>query len=233
MPARKSKQPAPEPKRSRYQSFETETIRRDQIKGAPYNPRFIDDAAKKRLKAAIRKHGLVEPLTWNRRTGNLVGGHQRLDVLDALERSRDYELTVSVIDVDEQTEAELNVQLNNPSMQGEWDIDKLAGMIDEFDFTAADLGFSELDIDLLFDGDDRFSKLYETPEVEETEDHIAEVRESRAEGKRKLDEGNNINWYVIIVFHDEAEREAFMKRISVPAYEQYITGEQVERIKQA
>lgn len=231
MPAKKSS--PPEVHRSKFQSFETEVIRRDQIKGAPYNPRFIDDAAKRRLKAAIRKHGLVEPLTWNRRTGNLVGGHQRLDVLDALERSKDYELTVSVIDVDEQTEAELNVQLNNPSMQGEWDIDKLADMIDEFDFSASDLGFSELDIDLLFDGDERFSKLYETPEVEETEKHIQEVRESREAGRQKLDEGNNINWYVTVVFHDEAEREAFMKRISVPAYEQYITGEQVERIRQA
>lgn len=41
------------------------------------------------------------PLVWNRRTGILVSGHQRLKALDALEGTEDYELTVSVIDVDD------------------------------------------------------------------------------------------------------------------------------------
>lgn len=32
--------------------------------------------------------GFVEPLVWNRRTGNLVGGHQRLKILAARSGSR-------------------------------------------------------------------------------------------------------------------------------------------------
>ena len=103
--------------KSKYQNYDTETISRKQIKNAPYNPRIMDKEAAKRLKKAIQTHGLVSALTWNKRTGNLVGGHQRLQQLDALEKSDDYELTVCVVDVDEREEAALNVELNNPSMQ--------------------------------------------------------------------------------------------------------------------
>lgn len=60
--------------KSKYQSYDTETISRDMIKNAPYNPRIMDEKAKKRLRANIAKHGLVAALTWNKRTGNLVGG---------------------------------------------------------------------------------------------------------------------------------------------------------------
>lgn len=60
--------------KSKYQNYDTETISRQDIKNAPYNPRIMDKDAKKRLKKAIQQHGLVSALTWNKRTGNLVGG---------------------------------------------------------------------------------------------------------------------------------------------------------------
>ena len=110
-------------KLSKYQKFEVEVISRGEIHGADYNPRVISEDARKRLKRMLAKHGLVQPLVWNRRTGNLVSGHQRLSQLDQLERSQDYDLQVSVVDVDEREEKILNVQLNNPSMQGDWDMD--------------------------------------------------------------------------------------------------------------
>lgn len=216
---------------SRYQSFETEIIPRSQIKNAEYNPRLMDKDAQKRLRNGIRQHGLVAPITWNKRTGNIVGGHQRLKQLDALEKSDDYSLTVAVIDVDEREEAELNVQLNNPSMQGDWDFEKLADMTEQFDLSLDDMGFSEMDIDMMFDGDERFSSLYDTPEVEDTKDKIDEVRDAREASKERLKEANNINWYTIIVFHDERERAEFHKQISIPVTEEYVTKEQVERIK--
>lgn len=182
--------------KSKYQSFDTETISRDMIKNAPYNPRIMDAGAKKRLKKNIAKHGLVSALTWNKRTGNLVGGHQRLEQLDALEKSKDYELTVCVVDVDEREEAALNVQLNNPSMQGEWDIDKLANISEEFDLDLSDdLGFTETDIDFMFDGDDRFSQLFETKDGEQMRGDLDAVKAARKESAEKLKERNAINWY--------------------------------------
>lgn len=217
--------------KSKYQSYDTETINRSEIKNAPYNPRIMDAKAKKRLRQNIAKHGLVAALTWNRRTGNLVGGHQRLEQLDSLEKDKDYELTVCVIDVDEREEAALNVQLNNPSMQGEWDFDKLANMSEEFNLDLKDdLGFTDTDIDLMFEGDDRFSQLFETQEGENMRGDLEAVKAARKESAEKLKERNSINWYTVIVFENEEDRDNFMKEISIPKYEQYITEEQVRRI---
>jgi hypothetical protein len=191
----------------------------------------MDPKAKKRLKANIAKHGLVAALTWNRRTGNLVGGHQRLEQLDSLEKNQDYELTVCVVDVDEREEAALNVQLNNPSMQGEWDFDKLAMISEDFDLDLQDdLGFTESDIDFMFEGDDRFSQLFDTEEGENMRGDLDKVKEARKQSVDNLKDRNNINWYTVIVFENQEDRDAFMKEISIPKYEQYITEEQVRRI---
>lgn len=218
--------------KSKYQNYDTETISRDMIKNAPYNPRIIDKEAKRRLRKNIAKHGLVSALTWNKRTGNLVGGHQRLEQLDALEKSKDYDLTVCVVDVDEREEAALNVQLNNPSMQGEWDLDKLANMTEEFDLDLSeDMGFTESDIDFLFEGDERFSELFETVEGEKMRGDLDKVKEARKKSAENLKERNNINWYTVIVFENEQDRDNFMKEISIPKYEKYVTEDQVRRIK--
>lgn len=216
---------------SRFQSFEMETISRSQIKNAEYNPRIMDADAKKRLRDDIRKHGLVAPITWNKRTGNVVGGHQRLEQLDALERTSDYDLSVAVIDVSEREEAELNVLLNNPSVMGDWDMGKLADMTSMFDLSFEDMGFSELDVDLMFDGDERFSELYEPPEVVETKEKLEQIREERANAKERLEEAGSLEWYVVLVFADQDEREKFMRSISIPVYEQYVTYQQILRIK--
>lgn len=217
--------------KSRYQNYDTETISRSQIKNAPYNPRIMDAKAKKRLKEGIAKHGLVAALTWNKRTGNLVGGHQRLEQLDSLEKDKDYELTVCVIDVDEREEAALNVQLNNPSMQGEWDFDKLANMSEEFDLDMKlDMGFTETDIDMMFEGDDRFSQLFENEETDKIKGRIDEIKQARKDGQQKLKDRNSIEWYTVIVFETEEDRNNFHKAISIPLYEQYVTEDQVRRI---
>lgn len=128
-----------------------EAVRRDRLRNAPYNPRRMDDAAKKLLRKSLERHGLVEALVWNKRTGNLVGGHQRLEQLDALEGSNDYELEVCVVDVDEREEAALNVQLNQRSMQGDWDPGKLEALVNDFGFDPReDLAFMDADIKALF-----------------------------------------------------------------------------------
>ena len=171
-----------------------------------------------------RLHGTNAPEIW-------WGGHQRLEQLDALEKSKDYELTVCVVDVDEREEAALNVQLNNPSMQGEWDFDKLAMMSEEFDLDLKDdMGFTESDIDFMFEGDDRFSQLFDTQEGENMRGDLEKVKEARKKSVENLKDRNTIDWYTVIVFENEEDRDAFMKEISIPKYEKYITEDQVRRI---
>lgn len=215
---------------SKYQKFQVENINRSDIKNAAYNPRIMDKEAKKRLKDGLKKHGLVSAITWNKRTGNLVGGHQRLEQLDSLEKDKNYSLDVCVVDVDEKEEALLNIQLNNPSMQGEWDLDKLGDMVQDFDINFDDMGFTQLDVDFMFDGDERFTELFEKEEVKETKETLEQIKEARAQGKERLEDRNNINWYSILVFENEKDREEFYKLISVPVCEEYITVDKVMRL---
>jgi ParB-like chromosome segregation protein Spo0J len=51
----------------------------NKLHGAAYNPRTINDGAMKGLEASMDRWGLVQPIVWNKRTNNVVGGHQRLD----------------------------------------------------------------------------------------------------------------------------------------------------------
>lgn len=131
---------------------EVKRIPRNQIKKANYNPRIIDDESLKKLTKDIREHGLVTPLVWNKRTGVLVSGHQRLAAMDKIHRKKDYEVPVAVIDVDEKEEKQLNVQMNNPSLQGSWDLDALASLRDD-GISFEDMGFDKGDIDFMYDGE--------------------------------------------------------------------------------
>lgn len=139
------------PKLSRYQGYEVVRMKRADWKAAPYNPRYIDPYARKELEAVIRRMKLLGPPTINKRTGNIVGGHQRLDLLDGLHGDDNYSLDVAVVDMTDEEEREANLVLNNRNLQGDWDLDKLGGMIREgLDYARA--GFSETDMHGMFDG---------------------------------------------------------------------------------
>jgi DNA modification methylase len=84
---------------------------------APYNPRQISPEALAGLRGSVERFGLVEPVVWNRRTGNVVGGHQRLKVLQSMGETT---TQVIVVDLPEAEEKALNVALNSPSIAGEF-----------------------------------------------------------------------------------------------------------------
>jgi ParB-like chromosome segregation protein Spo0J len=156
---------------NKYEKVEHGTIKRNEIHGADYNPRKISESARKKLRKNIQENGIVQPIIVNRRTMTVVGGHQRLDIMDSLMRQPDYELTVAFIDVDEKKEAELNIFLNNAAAQGEWDITALGDIKELFpdiDYVA-DLGFDESDIDVMF-GDDFLRKV--SADLEESYDEF-------------------------------------------------------------
>lgn len=219
-----------QPRKTDLQNFVIEEIPREQIQNADYNPRIIDDSAKKKLKENLKKHGLISTIVWNKRTGNLVSGHQRLQALDSLEHDKNYSLDVAVVNVDEREEKILNVQMNNPSMQGDWDIDMLGKMNTDFGIKFDEFGFDDRDVDFLFDGDERFSRLYDSPEVDTEKNTLAEIKDAREDGKERLEGRNNIDFFSMIVFKDEEEKKKFYKAISIPLSEEYLTVEQIKRI---
>jgi hypothetical protein len=125
-----SKKPPPaEAKLTKVQKFTVSRVHRSQLKNAAYNPRSIDDYTRDALKAELKALGLVEPLVWNKRTGNLVGGHQRISCVDAIEGHANYLLDVSVIDVDLAHEKKLNIALNNAMLQGNYDLEKMLALV--------------------------------------------------------------------------------------------------------
>lgn len=115
-----------------------------QINPAPYNPRKDlqpGDEEYAKLAKAIKEFDLVEPLIWNERSGNLVGGHQRLKIIkNELGLS---EVDVSVVNLDEQKEKALNIALNKIS--GEWDFPKLKELLVSLDDGQFDLGLTGFD----------------------------------------------------------------------------------------
>lgn len=135
--------------RTRFQKFQFVERARSAIQKAPYNPRKLDKWAAEKLRKKLRKTGLLEPVIVNMRTGNLVGGHQRLAALDALEGRQDYTLTVALVDLDERTEKLQNVFLNNPDAQGEFEPELLAKLTRSQGVSLEGMGFDQMELDAL------------------------------------------------------------------------------------
>lgn len=118
---------------------------------ADYNPRKDlkpGDVEYEKLKRSIEQFGYVEPVIWNKTTGRVVGGHQRLKVLIEMGIN---EVECVVVELSEEKEKALNVALNKIS--GDWDKDKLALLISDLqgaDFDVSLTGFEPEEIDDLF-----------------------------------------------------------------------------------
>ncbi|KOP64376.1 adenine methyltransferase [Bacillus sp. FJAT-18019] len=119
-------------------------IQIEQINAAAYNPR-VDlqpgDSEYEKLKRSIEEFGYVEPIVWNERTGNMVGGHQRYKIM--VHEQGHTELAVSVVDLDDQQERLLNIALNKVS--GRWDEEALAMLLAELEESGSDLELSGFD----------------------------------------------------------------------------------------
>jgi hypothetical protein len=224
---------------TKYQKFEAKDILRSQIRNAPYNPRIIDDAERKRLKRNLKKVGLLTTLVWNQRTGNLVSGHQRIALLDDLEGGKDYSITMAVVDLDEKTEREQNIFMNSTSAQGRFDFDKLNLMLPDIDYSNA--GLSEYDLHIIgyedaasmaetaalhevnADMDDLYSDEDETDDYEDRKAAVkAEKQRIAEQAASKADEGES---YVTISFSSYKEKAAFMRRWNYPVDDLFVKGE--------
>lgn len=112
-----------------------------EINMAPYNPRvklMPGMPEYQKLKDSIDQFGLVKPIVWNKRTNNLVGGHQRVYILKDCGAKT---VPVSVVDLDEIREKQLNIALNKA--EGEWDEEKLKNLLADLGEDALKTGFSE------------------------------------------------------------------------------------------
>ena len=163
------------PKRDgKEKKVEIRTLKVEQLKAADYNPRKDlqpEDAEYQKLRRSIEEFGYVEPIIWNERTGNVVGGHQRLKVL--LEKGVE-DIECVVVNLGEKDEKILNVLLNK--VKGRWDIGKLADLLQELDEAGAmePTGFEEWELQSLLMQYDHIKDLME----EDFSDYSAEKERS-------------------------------------------------------
>lgn len=119
-----------------------------QLKPAKYNPRkdlTKEDEEYQTLEKSLNSFGNVQPVVFNKRTGNVVSGHQKLKILQAKGCK---ETDCVIVDLEEKEEKALNIALNKIS--GKWDYDKLESVINELanvDYDLSKTGLSNEEID--------------------------------------------------------------------------------------
>jgi predicted phage terminase large subunit-like protein len=123
------------------------------LKPAPYNPCVElkpGDPVFEQLRRSIETFGVVEPIVWNRRSGHVVGGHQRFAVLTVLGHTH---AEVVVVNLPAEREKALNLALNK--IVGSWDEQKLAALLGELgalpEFDLSVTGFENDEIAALID----------------------------------------------------------------------------------
>src|SRR5213593_3186227 len=102
---------------------------------SPYNPRRISEHDLAALRRSLKFFGTVEPIVVNRRSGHIVGGHQRVRAAEAEEIAT---LPVVYVDLDDPSEKQLCIAMNRIS--GEWDPEKLEAVLADLKAGGADLG---------------------------------------------------------------------------------------------
>jgi len=162
-----------------------EKIPASKLNPAAYNPRKDlkpGDKEYEKLKRSISEFGYVEPVIWNKQTGNVVGGHQRLKVLLDLGHT---EVDCVVVDLDEQREKALNLALNK--IQGEWDESKLAAIMADFEATSFDVSITGFDADEV---DALLNKFYSKEAVQDEFDVDKEKETIEASGETRTKPGD-------------------------------------------
>lgn len=233
------------------EAFEARKVHRSQINPAPYNPRVIDKINRDDLGRTLRKLKLCVPLVWNEQTGNLVGGHQRLDELDTAWKKKfktedlDYELTLSVVNIPLKEEIELNIALNNPNLMGDYDAKKMNELLSSETFPDIDLkvaGITDYDLEIWGITEDlqnlnntnveevisQFEEVKEQKKREITPEQKEERKASvKSTKKEQLD--NQTDTYVTLSFSNQKDKRAFMKKIGEPEGQLYIKGEAFDK----
>lgn len=219
-------------------------VKRSEITLAAYNPRKISGDARKRLKANIKRIGIIGGLIWNKTTGNLLAGHQRILILDELNgydgtEKTDYLIRLDIVELDTKTEVEQNIFLNNRNIQGEYDNTLLADLIPQIDYELA--GLSEFDLNMiaievpvfnisehLNTVKDDFKALTEKEKAinaqtyEEKKQSIIDKKEAITQG---LASENAIDKWVTVSFTNVEEKVAFMELLGYTSETKIIKGE--------
>lgn len=172
-----------------------------ELKLPEYNPRIDIESDKeskfyKDLYNSIKRYGYIEPIVWNKQSGNIVGGSQRYKILKDI-NPKDTEIEVVEVNLPEYEEKTLNLALNK--IVGDWSQEKLLKLLNDLKENEPGLlnntGFSEMEIENL---------LTALPEF----DPIKEWR-----GMPEFEMDNLIGRTIIVHFKEEKDVQKFAKLV--------------------
>lgn len=195
-------------------------IHRSKLLNAPYNPRKIDDRAKSKLKTNLEKIGLIQPVTWNLTTGNIVSGHKRMELIDAIEGTPDYELDVAQVELDEKQEKAQNIFMNNPEAQGQFDIPELEKMFAVENVDAVAAGFEIADLYHLFG---TAPGIQDAKAMEQFSDKIKAAQDQMDSVSGVTNVRNESEFYFAAVFANDAECNEAIKILGLQE-NRYVDG---------
>lgn len=127
----------------------------DDLKASPFNPRKISTKAAAGLQKSLEDFGDLSGVVWNKQTGNLVCGHQRVEQLRKLGAVLHKgvlrvgvdgpQFPVRVVDWPLAFEKAANVVANNPHIGGEF-TDDLNELLKEVQCSIGEDAFGELNL---------------------------------------------------------------------------------------
>lgn len=198
-----------------------ELVKVSKIKPAAYNPRkqlAPEDPKYQELVKSFRTFGNLGGLVWNKRSGNLVAGHQRLKILRDVFMAR--AVQVAVVDLPPNEEKALNLRLNRH--EGDWDDQALAEVLGELakdkSIDAALSGFSSEEIAGIVKEGERLVEML-VP-AEKSEDGSEESEEDEEEsgggggGGEKLATGHQ----VVVECKSEKKAEQLFRKLMKEGY---------------
>lgn len=196
----------------------TITLKRSQINLADYNPRRITAEARKLLKKNLETVGLMGGIIWNKTTGNLVSGHQRLSLLDKDNKYKpatdgnppenDYELEVVEVELSIEDEKKQNIFLNNQNAQGMFDTDKLKVVMEDIKFDE-DTGFSKKQSMSIFGIASALSQ-------EEYEEITKQVEAITSTFKDMHNSGKNFDdFFIVLVCKNTADKQLLVDSLDL------------------
>lgn len=193
----------------------------------------MSEYAKKQLRKSLDKFGLLEPLIWNEKTGNLVGGHQRLSLMDEDEGwpGCDYVLTVAVVRLTEKQEKAANVFLNNQAAQGRYDKDQLFALLSD-GIQIDDIGFTKADLEFEFGELPDLGPAFQKQQNDSAENVAAELdaikkRKKAAKKDDNAASSNDADYFLMVAFESRELKEAWLRSRGLDPFARYVSAAEV------
>lgn len=192
------------------QGYDVVLMDRRLLEDYEFNPRYMSLEAATKLYAGLAKGGLFQPAAcWNKRNQKLVGGHQRLGLLDTIHGSPAYQLRVCVVDLDEDQHAEACILLNNAHAMGEWNFEMLAGLVARPGVRREATGFGADDLYQMFGvAGELGAGIKSVEDANAMAAAFEKARERQRTLKKAATTRDSAGFYTVLIFPDEDSRAA-------------------------